>query len=149
MLGFFLHDCVQNTDYVNWLPYANNHTQERHPCEGGTEEVVYSTVYYKKSNTWDVYLHFVTFLFCVCCIGGSCADRLCHAGSCRRTPIPVTTRVWFTSVFQVKLGKYLQIHRMIICMQRLECKPFWSLFQKPTAEFFIARASKHVALCST
>nr|XP_040048057.1 B-cell receptor CD22-like [Gasterosteus aculeatus aculeatus] len=44
-------DDIQNTDYVNWLPYANNHTQERHPCEGGTEEVVYSTVYYKKSNT--------------------------------------------------------------------------------------------------
>ncbi|KAM8845454.1 sialic acid-binding Ig-like lectin 14 isoform 2-T2 [Spinachia spinachia] len=46
-------DDTQNTDYVNWFPYANNRSHGGNACEGGTEDVVYLTVYYKdktKSN---------------------------------------------------------------------------------------------------
>ncbi|XP_037332769.2 B-cell receptor CD22-like [Pungitius pungitius] len=43
-------DDIQNTDYVNWLPHANHHPQEGPPCEGGTEDVTYSTVYFKKKT---------------------------------------------------------------------------------------------------
>ncbi|XP_068574394.1 B-cell receptor CD22-like isoform X2 [Cebidichthys violaceus] len=44
---------VQDTDYVNWLACDNNQSQEGNQCEGGTAEVVYTTVYFNnktKSN---------------------------------------------------------------------------------------------------
>ncbi|KAI9514818.1 hypothetical protein NQZ68_031008 [Dissostichus eleginoides] len=45
-----IQDCMENTDYVNWLSGDTNQSQEGHPSEGGAE-VIYTTVYFYPRNT--------------------------------------------------------------------------------------------------
>ncbi|KAK5856257.1 hypothetical protein PBY51_007865 [Eleginops maclovinus] len=44
-----IQDCMQNTDYVNWLSCDSYQTQEGHQSEGGAE-IIYTTVYFHHRN---------------------------------------------------------------------------------------------------
>ncbi|XP_054463923.1 B-cell receptor CD22-like [Anoplopoma fimbria] len=45
---------IQNTDYINWLGCDNNQSQEGNQCEGGTAEVIYTTIYFKNKTKSNV-----------------------------------------------------------------------------------------------
>ena len=59
-LVLFLCDCLQNTDYVNWLMCDGNQSQE-----GRATELIYATIDFNKkrrSNMCDVFTFVLYFL---------------------------------------------------------------------------------------